>query len=131
MRLLPGYPIAFVLALLLICTTPVGTGAGIHQFDLVHPLFSHVHIVNGRALTHEQMQQPTAASTSAPSTRPAFSVGSGLNLLDGGLGLSPTAVPLEPLSLVHVWPEVPMSADVRLPSGRRDSPPDPPPDPRT
>jgi hypothetical protein len=129
MRLLPGYPIAFVVALLLICTTPVGTGAGVHQFDLVHPVFSHVHIINGRALSHEQMQQAPASTTTAPSARPAFSIGGGPNLLDGGFGLSPTTVPLEPVALVQAWPKAPMSLDARVPSGRRDSPPDPPPDP--
>src|SRR5438045_6357708 len=51
---LPGYLIAFVLVLLLASTTPVGTGSGAHQFDLLHPLFSHVHVVDGRVVTHEQ-----------------------------------------------------------------------------
>ena len=55
MRPLPGFSIAFVLAVLLIGTTPIGTGVGAHQFDLVHPLFTHVHIVNGRVLSQWEM----------------------------------------------------------------------------
>src|SRR5579864_7654760 len=58
---LPGYLIAFILGLLLATTTPVGTGAGLHQFDLLHPLFSHVHLVNGRIVTHEQLAWESSA----------------------------------------------------------------------
>ena len=66
---LPGYLIAFVLMLLLAATTPVGTGTGLHQFDLLHPLFSHVHVVNGRVMSHEQM---AFEALGTPAPRPAW-----------------------------------------------------------
>jgi len=72
MRLLPGFSLPLVLALLLIGTTPTGTGVGLHQFDLVHPLFAHVHIVNGHVLTHDQAQQgATTTSASGQHSAPA------------------------------------------------------------
>ena len=61
-RYLPAHFVVFMLALLLVSTTPMGTGAGVHQFDLVHPLFAHVHLVNGRVLTHEQIDRADATA---------------------------------------------------------------------
>ena len=72
--MLPGYPLVLLLALLLIGTTPTGTGAGLHQFDLVHPLFAHLHVVNGRVLTHEQMQRGEPAARGV-SRGPALGAG--------------------------------------------------------
>src|SRR5258707_983436 len=86
MRLLPGFSLPLVLVLLLIGTTPTGTGVGLHQFDLIHPLFAHVHIVNGHVLTHDQVQQ--GVTTPSPSG-PALGAGSGANQSSIGLGVSP------------------------------------------
>ena len=125
--------LGLLLALLLVSTTPVGTGAGVHQFDLLHPLFSHVHIINGRILTHEQMEQESNAASSAsaaparPTRGPAFGAGGGASAADGGLGLSPTVPGQEAfaafltMTTTWVWP------DIALPSGREEAPPDPPP----
>src|ERR1700738_3036940 len=104
MRPLPGFSIAFVLAVLLIGTTPMGTGVGAHQFDLVHPLFSHVHIVNGRVLTHDQIQRTTLDGSVGTPSGPALGAGSGANPTLAGLGTSPI-VPtyaLGPLSGLRV-----------------------------
>jgi hypothetical protein len=126
MRLLPGFSFVFVLALLLIGTTPTGTGAGIHQFDLVHPLFSHVHIVNGYVLTHDQIQQGGATPTRT-SPGPALGAGSGAADGSSALGISPI-LPTHVMSLVSevVLPRLAMT--LRLPAGRlQESPPHPPP----
>jgi hypothetical protein len=128
MRLLPGFSLAFVLALLLIGTTPMGTGAGTHQFDLVHPLFSHVHIVNGLVLSHEQVQRAGAA---APGTKtspgPAFGAGSGADQTPGGLGISPI-VPGQVTGPVWEVRSPRVIVTLPLPAGRlQDTPPDPPP----
>jgi hypothetical protein len=128
MRLLPGFTIACVLVLLLIGTTPTGTGAGVHQFDLVHPLFSHVHIVNGQVLSHDQMiQQAGSVSSTSTSAGPGLGAGAGASQTLDGLGISP----LLPAHAVHLMTPLlssRMAVSVRLPTGRmRDTPPDPPP----
>src|SRR5262249_11278018 len=128
MRLLPGYLIAFVLAILLASTTPTGTGAGVHQFDLLHPLFSHVHLINGRIVTHEQMLQ-FADSAPAPIAAPgttALGAGQGAGAADGGLGVSPT-VPGQTISIVWDSPTVWKWLDAVMPNGVEEAPPDPPP----
>jgi hypothetical protein len=122
---LPGYIVAFVLALLLASTTPVGTGAGAHQFDLLHPLFSHVHLVNGRILTHEQMAQPRRAEARSSSGQ-TVAAGDSAASADGGLGVSPT-VPGP--SVLHIWggPTTSQVGEASIPPGRDQEPPDPPP----
>jgi len=125
MRLLPGFSLPVVLALLLIGTTPTGTGAGLHQFDLVHPLISHVHIVNGRALTHDQV--PPAATTTTSSPGPAFGAGSGANQSSIGLGVSPV-LPVQSVGLVSGLRSPRLAMTLRPPAGRmQETPPDPPP----
>jgi uncharacterized iron-regulated membrane protein len=126
---LPGYPLVLLLALLLIATTPTGTGAGLHQFDLVHPLFAHLHVVNGRVLTHEQMQRGEPAARGV-ARGPALGAATGSNAADAGLvGAISSDQPSESLSGLVLqktgrteWPD-------RLPLERREAPPDPPPTP--
>src|SRR5579864_7499576 len=83
---LPGYLIAFMLAVLLASTTPVGTGAGTHQFDLLHPLFAHLHLVDGRWLTHEQLAQRVTPVETRTSPGPALGAGNSAGSADGALG---------------------------------------------
>ena len=128
MRLLPGYLIAFVLAVLLASTTPTGTGSGVHQFDLLHPLFSHVHLINGRIVTHEQMLQITDNAPTpvpAPGTT-ALGASQSAAAVDGGLGVSPSA-PGQAISIVWDSPSVWMWFDSVIPNGLEEAPPDPPP----
>jgi hypothetical protein len=126
---LPGYILVFVLALLLVSTTPIGTGAGVHQFDLVHPLFAHVHLVNGRLLTHEQLEQMSSASTPATTSAtggPAIGANSGMDPVDSGVGWSPTLL----FQVASRSPDAPwawLTTEPRLPAGRVEAPPDPPP----
>jgi hypothetical protein len=124
MRLLPGFSFVFVLALLLIGTTPTGTGAGIHQFDLVHPLFAHVHIVNGYVVTHDQMQQGGASPSR---TSPGPALGSGAADGSTALGISPI-LPTQALGLISELGQPRVTLTLRLPAGRlQDRPPHPPP----
>jgi hypothetical protein len=128
-RYLPAHFVVFTLALLLVSTTPMGTGSGVHQFDLVHPLFAHVHLVNGRMLTHEQMEQGDA--TPRPPAHgytagPAFGAGAGGAPGDTGLGVGPT-LPFQPLSLLPAIFGRRFRLQARLPVGRSEAPPDPPP----
>jgi hypothetical protein len=130
MRRLPGYSIAFVLAVLLFATTPVGTGIGLHQLDLVHPLFSHLHVIDGRVMTHEQIGQGRAWSAAAEAGAArglAFGAGSASAPELGGLGLTPTlpGQPIAPvwLHLRAAW----LTTDMAAPPGREEAPPDPPP----
>jgi hypothetical protein len=122
---LPGYLIAFVLTLLLASTTPVGTGAGVHQFDLLHPLFNHMHLVNGRLMTHEQMDAEMAAAPT-PAAGVALGSGGGAGSDEGGVGVSPTlpsGVALTIWSVATRWDLV----DEQTPVGREEAPPVPPP----
>jgi hypothetical protein len=128
-RYLPAHFVVFTLALLLVSTTPMGTGSGVHQFDLVHPLFAHVHLVNGRMLTHEQMAQDEA--TPRPPAHgytagPAFGAGAGGAQGDTGLGVSPT-LPVQSVSLLPTIFGRRFQLQARLPVGRSEAPPDPPP----
>ena len=125
---LTGYSLAFLLAVLLVSTTPVGTGAGVHQLDLLHPLFSHVHIhvVNGRVVAHDQLAEEGVQVQSRSPDGPALSSG-GVNVPgDSALGVSPASVPLIGMSVA------PQSADwlreeAQMAAGREEAPPDPPP----
>lgn len=123
---LPGYALAFLLAVLLVCTTPIGTGAGAHQLDLLHPLFSHVHVVNGRIMTHEQLAETGGQLAGDATTGTALGAGGGGGLADDGLALNPVSIPSAGLVIVpRVWKW--LSEDRRLATGREEAPPDPPP----
>ena len=121
---LPAYLIAFMLGVLLATTTPVGTGAGVHQFDLLHPLFSHVHLVNGRIMTHEQMAQ----QSSAQPVRAGVNLGAdtGASTADGGPGVSPS-VPSPELFAAAGLPAERVILEPAPVRGRDEAPPDPPP----
>jgi hypothetical protein len=124
---LPGYLIAFVLVVLLASTTPVGTGSGAHQFDLLHPLFSHVHVVNGRVVSHEeQLAEQSSNPQRPPSSAPSFGAGSGGASGDAGIGLTPT-VPTEYVAPMWNLPTLGISTELHVPRGRKEAPPDPPP----
>jgi hypothetical protein len=126
-RAAPGPLVAVVLAALLMVTTPVGTGGGVHQFNLVHPLFAHVHIYDGRILTHEQLAetlQPSPPRTHSPG--PALGAGSASASAEAGLALSPT-VPVPPTAVLAGTRAQTFETDLAPPRGRVEAPPDPPP----
>ncbi len=123
---LPGYLIAFILGLLLATTTPVGTGAGLHQFDLLHPLFSHVHLVNGRIVTHEQLAWESSAQPVRVSVGVSLGSEPGGNTTNGGPGVSPT-VPTTDLFVGGLLPGERISIEPDPLHGHAGAPPDPPP----
>jgi hypothetical protein len=132
-RLLAGHLLVPILAALLALTTPVGTGQGVHANELLHPLWAHVHLVDGRIVSDKQLAATWAAATpdgvtSQPHGGPALGAGNGADALGLGIGLGPT-LPILGLSLPGA-PEgrLPLS-DNTVPTEFRDSPPDPPPNP--
>lgn len=127
MRTVPATLVAFVLLLMLSVTTPTGTGDGVHESVLLHPLFSHTHLIGERLLTHDQMATTTSATTTPDPTKgPAIGAEAGAAAAVGGLATSPT-VPLQDLRLTmtatHTYP-VPRFVQ---PRGLVIAPPDPPP----
>ena len=130
-RLLLGQLVAPLLVALLVLTTPSGTGGGVHQSELLHPLLPHVHTINGRIVSDQQLalDRVTEAATAASQPFGGIALGAGSGAEAAGLGaaLGPTPPALEP---VRVW-----SVETRLaiwdssaPSEFRDEPEDPPPD---
>jgi hypothetical protein len=123
-----------VLSGLLILTTPIGTGHGVHQGELLHLVLPHLHFVGGHLVTHEEAEQAEAqAATTAhearspqPQAGPALGAGSGAAAASLGLAITPTlpksavVLPSHALGRLHVRRSVP-------PRGILDSPPDPPP----
>jgi hypothetical protein len=123
MRSLIGALVGYVLALVLIGSSPVGTGQGAHQNQLLDALIPHVHFVDG------QQVQPGAPPSGATVYRsgPAFGAGAGAASSTSGLALT---APL-PTSVFGL-PDAPdrwqfASANQVLPRGRTEAPPDPPP----
>jgi hypothetical protein len=124
MRSVPATLFVFVLLLMLVVTTPIGTGGSLHESTLLHPLFSHTHVVDGRVVTHQQLAsgltRPT--QTSGPSLAPSENAGFAAD----ALVVSPT-LPLPDITL-----SLPPSAghavqEGVLPEGVATKPPDPPP----
>jgi hypothetical protein len=132
MRSLTGQLVAPMLATLLVLTTPVGTGQGIHENELLHPVFGHVHLIDGQIVSDEQLTAARAASnpdgvTSRPIRGPALGSGSAADASGLGVAIGPTlpmigvliASPLEGRLLV---------SEGAAPTEFRDPPQDPPPD---
>lgn len=124
---LPSYLVGFVLALLLASTTPMGTGAGTHQFDLLHPLFSHVHFVNGQLVTHEELARQLPIAFAARATpAPALAAVNAAGPPDGGLGISPLGL-RQAVDFTVAVPIQVVVEDVSMPTGHEEAPPEPPP----
>ena len=130
MRLLAGQLLIQLLAFLLAVTTPVGTGQGVHQAELLHPIFAHAHLINGRIVSDEQLAAAVAAAASQTRQAPpgaAVGAGTGADAGASGPALGPT-LPLAILPFVErrEWrlPVLEDSAPVEF----RDSPLEPPPD---
>ena len=103
----------------------MGTGDSVHQSDLLHPLLPHVHIVNGKVVTH---QPAGAENTQTQTAGPAIGGGAGSDATSAGVGLSPT-VPGLPAVILVVPPGERIALEPSIPSGRVEAPPDPPPPP--
>ena len=119
---LVGFPLLLVLAL----TTPIGTGQGAHRTMLLHPVFSHTHVVDGQVISHHQME--TSASTAESMGEGGTSIGAaaGASVASHVVSVSPTL----PLQDWRLQPDASLRhapMDALLPQGRVEAPPDPPP----
>jgi hypothetical protein len=130
MRWLPETLLVFVLATLLVVTTPIGTGEGVHQDQILHPVLPHLHMINGRIVSHDEADAAAAAAHSRKSPQPTAgpAVGAGAGAPEAGLGIA--IYPNVPLSVL-VLPVVTVgragAANAELPDEFLDAPPDPPP----
>ena len=80
-----------VLATLLVVTTPVGVGQGVHQGDLLHPAFPHLHYVNDKLVSHESASLANVANATRNVHKgPAVGAGAGADAAGPGVALSPT-----------------------------------------
>jgi hypothetical protein len=125
MRLLIGTCVP-LLVLPLAVTTPVGTGEGVHQADLLHPLFPHLHLVNGRLLVHDALGAERRPQADPTTPGPAIGGGAGDDAASTELALSPT-VPLPAEALPEGRPTGHVVVDLTAPTGRVEAPPDAPP----
>ena len=126
-RSLSATLLAYLLLPLLVVTTPTGTGDGAHASVLLHPLFSHSHVVGGRIVSHEQMANVTANSADGSMNGPAFGAGAGASApASDALAISPT-LPWQDLLLeapaVRAFP----TSALLAPPAVSFAPPDPPP----
>ena len=122
-----------LLASMLMLTTPVGTGQGVHQQQLLHPLFGHAHVIDGRLVSDMQMAAVRAAATRAaansePTRGPALGAGDGADAGAAGLALGPT-LPAGAVGLMPVAEGRLRVPDILAPVEFWQQPEDPPPDP--
>ena len=112
--------IGYVLALLLLGTSPVGAGTGVHQNQLLDALVPHVHFVDGKPV--EKTGAPTVARSG-----PALGAGAGAAASASGLAIvSPLPAGATELhNPSERWSAV--AEDDARPRGLSEAPPDPPP----
>ncbi len=127
-RSVPATLVAFLLLLLLAVTTPTGTGDGIHDSVLLHPLFSHSHVIDGRIVSHEQMADVAASPSTDDSKGPSIGAGAGASAAAAdAIAISPT-LPWHDLLLSGTPPMMTRwFGDRAAPRGLVTPPPDPPP----
>jgi hypothetical protein len=131
MRSVLGTLLVFVVAGLLVATTPIGTGEGVHRDEILHPVFAHLHMINGRIVSHAEADAAAAAaraSAAAPGTAgPTVGAGSGADAAAFGVAIYPN-VPATLLVFPLVSLRRPRGSATDIPSQYLDAPPDPPPD---
>ena len=128
MRSLFALLLVYVLAFLLVGTSPVGAGQGAHQNQLLDALIPHVHFVDGKIIP------PGATQAPAPELPSGIAIGAGAGAAGASSGLviapAPVKIGLPGVRVGEdVRPQAP--ADDALPRGREEAPPDPPPDTRS
>lgn len=83
-----------VLVTLMALTTPIGTGRGVHQADVLHPIFPHRHLLHGHIASDDDDSAQSATSsvqvTSRPPAGPALGAASGADAASMGTAISPT-----------------------------------------
>jgi hypothetical protein len=124
-RSAPATLVAFLLLLMLAATTPTGTGSGVHASLLLHPIFSHLHLIDGRIVPHEQVAAPVN-QLPLTTSGPAIGGGAGASAIADGLALSPALPWQEPVILAHPRDGY-APLEVIMPRGTTTPPPHPPP----
>src|SRR5262245_12800819 len=131
MRSLTSQVLVPVLVSLLVLTTPIGTGQGVHASELLHPLLPHVHLIGGQIVSDEQLALARAVVTpdrvtSQPQTGPALGASAGAAADGLGIALGPTLPSFDFLMATATrWR---LSVGEGLPPREfRDAPQDPPP----
>ena len=123
MRSLLTALLGYVLAFMLMGTSPVGTGQGVHQNQLLDALVPHVHPEGG------QIVQATASrpASAAYGHGPALGAGAGAATSALGLALVP-ALPSRVVALITASERWLVSIDDEArPPEQTEAPPDPPP----
>jgi hypothetical protein len=125
MRSLSGILLVYAMSLLLAGTTPVGTGQGAHQNQLLDALIPHVHFIDGQRV-EPGARVPVMASDDRPAG-PALGGGAGASAASAGVSLLPPPQSIRMLlSPVGERREL-IAVDAATPIGRTEAPPDPPP----
>jgi hypothetical protein len=123
MRSLAGVLLVYALSMLLASTSPVGTGQGVHQFQLVDELLPHVHIVNGQRIEVGGAQP--ASATSSPEAGPALGAAAGAaGAITPGVVLTPS---MAQLVVARPAGQRVLAADAKPPVARTEAPPVRPP----
>jgi hypothetical protein len=114
--------------MLLALTTPIGTGQGVHRALSLHPIFSHTHLVDGQIVSHEQEARQLAPDAQSSSHDQA---GASIGAAAGASMTSYVAIsPVLPFADWRLEPDSSLRRalpEARLPRGRVEAPPDPPP----
>jgi hypothetical protein len=129
MRLVLNLVLLYVLALLLVGTSPLGTGQGAHQNQLLDALIPHVHFLDGQRI-EPGARLPVQLAEERPGS-PAVGAGAGAAAASLGLSLTPPVPSIEmflppPSELYELT-----GIEAAAPTGRTEAPPDPPPTPRS
>jgi hypothetical protein len=123
LRSLAGVLLVYAISMLLASTSPVGTGQGVHQFQLVDEVLPHVHLVNGQRLEVGGAQP--APATASPQAGPALGAAAGAaGVVAPGVVLLPS---IAPLVVARPAGQRLLAADAEPPIARTEVPPVPPP----
>ena len=132
MRSLLGQLVVQLLTALLVLTTPVGTGEGVHQSELLHPVLPHMHTINGQIVSDQQLAldrvtEKALAATSEPTHGAALGAGTGADAAGLGIALGPTLPAIDPVRAGSAEGRLAIVDSVAPPEFRAELE-DPPPD---
>jgi hypothetical protein len=123
MRSVAGVALIYLLAVLLVSTSPMGAGQGVHRDQLVDLLVPHTHYVTSATDVHRGQRQVA----SEPSSTPSVGAGAGASASSIGAVLTPPVPDWASVALGAHSSRLGLVSRVRAPVGWRDPPPDPPP----